>query len=115
MITNIYDKLKEEGLNPYFIGQHKGHCEKAFAVISEGTLIPNVNSRTLGTKPISIILFVPAKSYIEVDPYAKSVRAALKELSYLRKTNTETPVIVDDDKKAYTMSIEYILQKKLEV
>ena len=57
---------------------------------------------------------VPNNSYVAVEPYADDIRNALKELEYLRKTGTETPVIVDDDKKAYTMSIEYLLQKKLE-
>jgi len=38
----------------------------------------------------------------------------MKELTGLRKTGNETPIIVDDTKKAYTTSIEYITQKKLE-
>ena len=44
----------------------------------------------------------------------KQIRAALKEVLDLRKTGFETPAITDDDKKAYTSSIEYVIIKKLE-
>jgi len=38
----------------------------------------------------------------------------MKELDFLRKTGNETPIIIDDTKKAYTTSIEYQIIKKLE-
>lgn len=114
MIANIYDKLKIEGLNPYFIGQHKGECDKSFLIIREGNQLPSIGSNQTGQQILDIILFVPARSYIQMNPYRDKVKAALKELSYLRKTGLETPTIADDEKKAYTMSIEYTLQLKLE-
>lgn len=114
MVRDIYTKLKNKNLNPYFKGQHKGLCKESFVVVGEGSQIPNINSNVIGQKIIDIIIMVPVNSYISVKPYADDIRNALKELKYLRKTGTETPVIVDDEKKAYTMSIEYVLQKKLE-
>lgn len=114
MIKEIYNKLKEKTLNPYFIGQHEGLCDKPFLVIKEGNQIPSIQSNKTGQKIIDIIVFVPLNSYIALDPYMKQIRLALKELSYLRKTGLETPAITDDDKKAYTTSIEYVIQKKLE-
>lgn len=114
MIQDIYIHLKNNNLNPYFPGQHRGECEEPYVVIKEGTQIPNINTNKLGQKVIDIIIFVPLNSYIAIDPYVKKIRAALKELPYLRKTGLETPVITDDDKKAYTASIEYQIIKKLE-
>ncbi|MBC8590610.1 hypothetical protein [Wansuia hejianensis] len=114
MWQDIYTELKEKNLNPYPPGLHKGLCEEPYVVIKEGTQIPSIQSNVLGQKVIDIIVFVPLSSYIAVDPYMKKVRSALKELSYLRKTGLETPIITDDDKKAYTSSIEYVIQKKLE-
>lgn len=114
MIKNIYDHLKENNLNPYLIGQHKGECDEPFIVIKEGTQMPSIQSNQIGQQIIDIIIFVPSNSYIDLDLYTRKIRKVLKELEYLRKTGLETPAITDDEKKAYTMSMEYVLQKKLE-
>lgn len=114
MWQDIYTKLKEKNLNPYAVGQHKGLCEEPYVIIREGTQIPSINSNRIGQRVIDIIIFVPLSSYIAIDPYVKKIRAALKELPYLRKTGMETPIITDDEKEAYTTSIEYVIQKKLE-
>lgn len=114
MWETIFSKLKEKKLNPYPPGKHQGLCKKPYCVIKEGTQIPSIQSNRLGQKVIDIIIFVPISSYIELDPYMKEIRMALKELTNLRKTGFETPAITDNDKKAYTTSIEYIIIKKLE-
>lgn len=114
MYKEIYLKLKEKNLNPYHIGKHEGKCRERYCVVKEGTQIPNIRSNRLGVKRIDVILFVPIGSYIAVEDYSREVRKAMRELKFLRKTGMETPIIIDDEKKAYTMSIEYVLQKKLE-
>ena len=114
MWKTIFDQLKDKGLNPYPIGQHQGLCTERYCVIKENSQVPYFNSHRLGYKTIDIILFVPLNSYIAVEPYVKEIRAVMKELTNLRKTGNETPVITDDTKKAYTSSIEYQIIKKLE-
>lgn len=114
MMKSIYTKLKGNNLNPYFIGQHKGLCREPFVIVKQGTQIASIGTNRTGQRIIDIIVFVPLNSYIELDSYMKDIRTALKELNYLRKTGFETPAITDDEKKAYTTSIEYVLQKKLE-
>lgn len=114
MFKEIFDHLRTKGLNPYSIGQHQGECITRYCVIKENSQVPYFNSNKLGYKTVDIILFVPLNSYIAVEPYAKEIRAAVKELTNLRKTGNETPVIADDTKKAYTTSIEYQIIKKLE-
>lgn len=114
MIRAIYDHLKARDLNPYLPGQHRGECEERFCVIKESTQVPYFYSNKLGYRLIDIIVFVPLNSYIAVEPYVNEIKSAMKELKFLRKTGNETPVIVDDTKKAYTTSIEYQIQKKLE-
>ena len=114
MIKAIYDHLKAKNLNPYFIGQHKGECTERYCVIKENLQVPYFYSNKLGYRLIDIIVFVPLNSYIAVEPYVNEIKAAMKELKFLRKTGNETPVITDDDKKAYTTSIEYQIIKKLE-
>lgn len=110
----IFNKLKEKGLNPYAPGQHQGDCIERYCVVKENSQAPYFNSNRIGYRSIDIILYVPLNSYIAVEPYAQLIRAAMKELTFLRKTGTETPIITDDTKKAYTTSIEYQILKKLE-
>lgn len=114
MWKKIYDKLKQEGLNPYPPGKHQGDCLKRYCVVKENTQVPYFNSNKLGYKTIDIIVFVPIDSYIAIEPYVKEIKVALKELNFLRKTGNETPVIPDDSVNGYTTSIEYQILKKLE-
>lgn len=114
MWKTIFDKLKQENLNPYPPGQHQGLCTEPYVVVKEGNQIPSIQSNRLGQKVIDIIVFVPLISYVALDPYVRNVRTALKGINGLRKTGTETPAITDDAKEAYTMSIEYIILKELE-
>lgn len=110
----IFDKLREKGLNPYPPGQHKGECTERYCVVKENSQVPYFYSNKVGYRLVDIILFVPINSYIQVESYINEVREAMKELDFLRKTGNETPIIIDDTKKAYTTSIEYQIIKKLE-
>lgn len=114
MWEQIFNKLKENDLNPYPPGKHEGLCKKPYCIVKEGSQIPSIQSNRVGQKKIDIIVFVPLSSYPALEPYMKSIRSALKELANLRKTGHETPAIPYDDKKAYTTSIEYTVIKKLE-
>ena len=110
----VYNKLKDKGLNPFPPGKHTGECLERYCVVRDGSQSPSVTGNRTGYGLIDIILFVPIASYIQVKPYVQAVRAAMQELPNLRKTGSETPVITDDEVKAYTTSIEYQVLKKLE-
>jgi hypothetical protein len=114
MWQQIYDKLSSKGLNPYPVGHHVGLCTEKYCVIREGQQSPSFSGRQAGSQTVEVILFVPIGSYIQTMAYATLVKYALVELPNLRKTGNETPWITDDEKKAYTSSIEYLILKKLE-
>lgn len=114
MIVSIYEHLENNGLNPCMVGQHKGDCEDPFIILREGTQIPSINSRMVGMQIIDIIIYIPINDYSALKVFREKVITAIREFDFLRKTGTETPPIVDESKLAYTMSIEYVLQKKLE-
>lgn len=114
MWKTIYDKLKAKGLNPYPPGIHKGLCTANYCVVKEGNQIPSINSNQIGQSVMDIILFIPYSNYPALDLYKKSIRTALAEIPNLRKTGFETTVIADNDKEAMTMSIEYVILRKLE-
>ena len=114
MWKKMYDKLRSKGLNPSAPGQHVGECREKYCVIRESAQVPYFYTNRLGYRIIDIIVYVPLASYVQVEPYMNDIRAAMKELPFLRKTGTETPIITDDEAKAYTASIEYQIIKKLE-
>lgn len=114
MWETIFNKLEENELNPYPPGKHEGLCKTPYCVVKEGTQMPSIQSNRLGQRVVDIIVFVPLSSYIALDPYMKSIRSALSDITNLRKTGFETPAITDNDKKAFTSSIEYTILKKLE-
>lgn len=114
MWGKVYDKLKEKGLNPYQPGKHKGLCEERYCVVKYGSQVPFPFTNKIGYKIIDIILYIPINDYEDVEEYAKKIRYAMKELKSIRKTGNETPVITEDEKEAYTMSIQYQILKELE-
>lgn len=114
MIKQMYQKLKQDGLNPYFIGQHTGIATRNYAVVREGAQIQSSTSNKLGQQVLEVLIFVPANSYIQVEQYEESIRQSMKTIKFLRKTGYESPIITDDTKKAYTKTIQYVIMKKLE-
>lgn len=111
MIKKIYTALKEAGLNPFWPGKHQGECTQRYCVVKESNQVPFFNANRVGYRIIDIIVFVPISSYIQMEPYVQEIKSELKGLP-LRYTG-ETPVIPDDEKKAYTTSIQYQVLKRL--
>jgi len=114
MWKTIYEKLKADGLNPYPPGKHKGLCNQSYSVVKESNQIPTFYTNKLGTKLIDVIVFVPLASYVDIEGYKNSIINSLKTIKSIKKTGNETPVIIDDDKQAYTLSLEYKIMKRLE-
>lgn len=114
MWKEVYNKLKDNGLNPYPPGIHKGDCKIKYCVVIEGNQIPSISSNQIGQAILDVIAYVPNSDYPAIESYKKEIKDALKELPNLRKTGFETPPIVEDDKKAFSSSIEYVILKKLE-
>lgn len=114
MWQKVYDELKAKGLNPYAPGQHRGLCEERYCVIRESSQLPSIRSSRTGYRLMDVIVFVPIASYLAVKPYVREIKGALKGLPFLYATGNETPVIADNEVKAYTTSVEYRILKKLE-
>lgn len=115
-MRRIYDKLEEEGLNPCFPGQHNGLCREPYVVILHGGIIPSLSSRMVGQELIELLIYYPVQDgFVGFDNHVSIVKGGVSSLSFLRKTSNEGQVVVDNDKEAYTKSVEYVMQKKLEV
>lgn len=111
MFKKIYDILKEANLLVYSIGQHEGLCENPYVVIKENGQIPYLNV-ALDFDLIDIIIFYPLGRYSRIKAYRELVMESLSGIKELKFTNETTPIIIDDDKKAYTQSIKYQIYKR---
>lgn len=115
-MIRIYEHLKEVGLNPHFPGQHMGICKKPYVVILESNTIPSISSRHTGQTIVDLIIYAPySQGYVKFNNLVSEVRTKMTSLKFLRKTSYEGQVMTEDEKKAYTKSLEYVIQKKMEV
>lgn len=112
MIVQLYDFLKQNNVEVYFIGQHKGECIAPYVVLKDAG-INSLNGKA-GNKYLDLIFFIPKNKFTTVEIYRKEVISKVKEFGKLRYTGNETSVITDDEKKALTFSIMYLIQMKLE-
>ena len=111
MWQEIYLYLKNKGIDVYSIGQKQGLCDDPYVVVKESGQYA-LGSNKHGYDLIDIIIFYPVGNHSRLFSYKSNIKNYLAELNYLRKTGNETPVIVDDGVKAYTISIEYQVLKK---
>lgn len=113
MTRNLYDYMKTEGLNPHYPGQYSGVCTEPYTVILVGTQIPDPGTHLVGQRVVDILIYHPVSSYVGMDAWITKTREALRCFHPLRRTGTETPVITEDEIKAYSSSIKYTILKEL--
>lgn len=112
-MKRIYTTLKESGLDVYFSGQHKGLCKTPYVVVKESNQSPELGTRVIGRRIVDIMIYIPIGSYIAIESYREKVKRALLNSSFLRYTGFETPIIIEEDIKAYSTSFEYEIMKEL--
>jgi len=107
----IWEALEAGGFTPYSIGQHNGVCKSPYVVIKDDGQSPYAGL-PINNGLIDIIIFYPFGGYSEVEPYRDRVDRCLRSIRELKPTHIITPIIIDDDKKAYTTSIKYQIRKR---
>lgn len=111
MIIKLFEYLKDNGADVYFVGQHKGECKSPYIVLKDdGT--SSLNGKT-GTSLIDVLFFIPQNNFTKCDSYKNSIKEIIKQFGKVRYTGTETGIVVDDEKKALTFSVMYEFYKKL--
>ncbi|WP_052045129.1 hypothetical protein [Caloranaerobacter azorensis] len=105
--------LKNDGFEVYPPGIKRGNCESPYVVVKDDIQSPIAGTNKIGYKIIDLIIFYPLNRYSEIENYKRQIKSSMDKLKFIRKTGNETPVIIDDDRKAYTTSIEYIVYKKI--
>lgn len=110
MWKKIFKHLKAKGLDVQAPGIKKGPYKDPFVVLKHGGEASHAGtSHSRGY--FDLFVYIPFQRYSTLEEYRKKVVDAMKELTDIRKTGTETPVIYEEDPSCYTFSIEYILMK----
>lgn len=106
MFKEIYKHLKEKGFDVYSIGQHEGICSGPYIVIKE-----NGESEITGTNlsniTIELMCYYPKGSYTSIEGQINKLKDSIREIRKLRRELNPSPIIIDDDKKAYMTSLYY--------
>lgn len=113
MWNKVYLHLKSKGIKVYSPGQHKGLCEDSYVVLRDGGGDSFAGTNKVGQSILDVIIYHPNNRYSSLDSYKKEVKKYLEEVKGIRKTGFETPVLMEDEKQAYTTSIEYQILKRL--
>lgn len=109
---DIYNKLKEHGLDVYSPGQHTGECTSPYVVVK--------NAGRTGSTEISssqdlydLMCYVPKDHYSTLEPLVDQVEAIMDELfPMLRPVHFRTASYYDDSVKGHMISTQYVNWKK---
>ncbi len=112
MWQRVFLYLKSKGIEIYSPGQKTGPCEKPYVVLKDGGTYNRAGTNKVGYSLLDVIIFCPINQYSKIEGYKKQIKEHLKEFG-MRAAGTETPIVIDEDKKAYTTSIGYQIHKKL--
>lgn len=111
---DIYDCLKNAGIDVYFQGQHKGHCTAPYVVIisrGQSKLLSCSSSSTT----IEILCYVPVNVPSRLQIFVEEVQNVLKELKpMLKNSHNDIGDYVDDNAKAIMRTLQYLYYRKIE-
>lgn len=106
MFLDIYKHLKNNNIEVYSIGQHKGLCEKPYVVVKENGTSEIVGT-SLANDIVELLIYYPIGRYSELAEYKQLIINAMKLKKGIRRVLNSSPTVVDDDKKAYMTSYYY--------
>ena len=113
MFKKIYAHLKDNNIDCYSIGQHKGICAAPYVVIKDMGKI-NTNNSVVYKKMVELYVYYPLGNYSKVEDFVNEVEEIMTSLSF-KESYEATPTIIDDDKKAYLTRLSYYDGRKRSV
>lgn len=109
----IYHKLKQSGVYVYSPGQYSGECKSPYVVVSNSGAGMDVNVSSM-REYYSVMCYVPLNNYSYLERFVIKVKEILKELfPLIRFDGIQSPYTIDEELKAYMISVEYINFKKI--
>ena len=106
-LKDIYDCLKQNGIDVYFPGQHKGECVSNYVVVKDVTSAKHLSFSTT-IHYYDVLCYVPVKRFGDLEPFFKNVKTVMKQLvPMIKPTYTETGSFYDESIKGYMKSVQY--------
>lgn len=110
----IFNYLNSKGINVNFPNTHTEVVNEPIVVIKDMGQYNQYNSRGVGNTLVHLIIHTTQDNYVGLLNFRDNVKRAMLGMGRLVKpTGFETPILNDDTKKSYTVSIEYEVSKKL--
>jgi len=94
------------GVEVYSAGQHAGICRAPYVVVKDGGQRAFNVSQLCST--VEILIYYPAERFSEMEGYVLEVKKALGGLDFMKATGDETPVFLDEKKRAYSTGVKYV-------
>ena len=109
---DIYLHLKNNGIDVYAPGYHKGECTAPYVVLKDdGESRYGQYSSTQNL--YSAMCYVPGNSYTALEPFVDRVEGLLDGLyPMIRSVHYRTPSFYDDTVKGYMISTQYVNYRK---
>lgn len=113
-MMDIYHCLKDNNIDVYFQGRHRGDCLQPYVVIvSRGAAKLPEFSSTVNT--IEVICYVPQSNPSLLDIFVDQVKQELKQLyPMIKDTYNDLGDYIDDDVKAIMRTLRYSFYRKIE-
>lgn len=110
---DIFDNLTEYGFDVYSPSTKVGECKEPYIVVKNNGSNRYRNYST-DEDLYSIMCYVPASKYSNLEPMIQEVKKAMKALEpMIMPYGMQTPSFYDDSYKAHTVSIIYKNYKKM--
>lgn len=109
---DIYDKLKEHGIDVYSPGQKVGECTSPYVVVKNaGRLVSTEISSS--QDQYDLMCYVPKENYSTLESFVDNIETIMDELfPMLRSLHFRTASYYDDSVKAHMISTQFVNWKK---
>lgn len=110
---NIYENLKNQGIEVYSPGQHQGECKFPYVVVKSSGLTP-LSGFSSAQALYDLMCYVPENRYSILEDYVNQVKEAMKLLyPAIIPLNSETESFLDSTVKGHMISVQYENNRKL--
>lgn len=106
-LKDIYDCLKNNQVEVYFPGQHKGECTSNYVVVRDTTSVKSLSFSTM-IHYYDVLCYVPQQRFGDLEPFLEEVKKAMKQLvPMIKPADSETGSFYDESNKGWMKSVQY--------
>lgn len=104
-MTRIVDTLTAQHIAAFLPGRHEGMCTSAYVAVEDGGVIQT--GKTTGRHVYTLTAMVPFGTPSAMGALLNSIRSAMRAMPTLRPTGEQSPDMIDEERGAYCVTVEY--------